>query len=459
MLSEKKFIFYDTETSGLNTMFGQIFQFAAILTDENFQIIDQFEIRSRRMPHIVPDPGAMLVTGVTPDQLEKVPDSYYSFATKIRETLLRWSPAIFCGYNIYRFDEHFMRSMYYQNLYPPYLSQTNGNKRLDVLPLVRAAEQLFPGSLHLPLNEKGKTSKKLEDVALANGFKNHNAHDAMGDVLATIHLVERIQDRVPFLWGSALDACSRADFNRSIEGENWFVVHDHNNGWPVTFPAVEISKTDNGRNSLLYDLRYPLEQVEGNPLEDNFKGRQRPFRVAKSAETPLVFKRDDLDQLDMTHSLDFERLDELALEAKQNASIYKIASLRDEMRQEFEKSSHIEAQIYDDFDAFDRDKYLMEEFHLAMTEEKLGIVRQMSDERFRSFARRIIYENFPEQMSRDEIEEFQKKIHDRVNECGNVPWTTLYRAISECNNLVSTAGEKNATVSRIKKYLQQLSTQ
>jgi exodeoxyribonuclease-1 len=55
------YVFYDTETSGLNKYFGQIFQFAAILTDENFVILDQFEVRSRRMPHIVPDPGAMLV--------------------------------------------------------------------------------------------------------------------------------------------------------------------------------------------------------------------------------------------------------------------------------------------------------------------------------------------------------------------------------------------------------------
>ena len=110
------FIFYDTETSGLNKMFGQIFQFAAILTDENFQILDQFEIRSRRMPHIVPDPGALLVTGLTPKQLETAADSYYSFASKIREKLLSWSPAIFSGYNILSFDEHLMRSIYYQNL-------------------------------------------------------------------------------------------------------------------------------------------------------------------------------------------------------------------------------------------------------------------------------------------------------------------------------------------------------
>jgi len=450
------FVFYDTETSGLNKMFGQIFQFAAILTDENFQILDQFEIRSRRMPHIVPDPAAMLVTGVTPAQLEGAPDSYYNFATKIREKLLEWSPAIFCGYNIYSFDEQFMRSMYYQNLYPPYLSQTNGNKRLDVLPLVRATEQLFPQSLSFPHNERGKTSKKLEDIALANGFSNHNAHDAMGDVLATIHVAELIRDRVPLLWSRALDACSRTDFNRLIEDEVWFVVHDHNNGWPVTFPAVEISKTDNGRNSLLYDLRYPLEQVEENPLEGNFKGRHRPFRVAKSAETPLVFKRDDLDQLDMTDDLDLEQLDGLALEVKQNASIYNIASLRDEMREEFEKSSHIEAQIYDDFDAFDRDRYLMEDFHLASASEKKVLARQFSDYRFRSFAKRIIFENFPDQMTSDEIEEFQLKISERISEEEDVPWTTKQKALDQCERVLESREDVKSELNSIKNYLENL---
>jgi len=450
------FVFYDTETSGLNKMFGQIFQFAAILTDENFQILDQFEIRSRRMPHIVPDPAAMLVTGVTPAQLEGAPDSYYNFATKIREKLLEWSPAIFCGYNIYSFDEQFMRSMYYQNLYPPYLSQTNGNKRLDVLPLVRATEQLFPQSLSFPHNERGKTSKKLEDIALANGFSNHNAHDAMGDVLATIHVAELIRDRVPLLWSRALDACSRTDFNRLVEDEVWFVVHDHNNGWPVTFPAVEISKTDNGRNSLLYDLRYPLEQVEENPLEGNFKGRHRPFRVAKSAETPLVFKRDDLDQLDMTDDLDLEQLDGLALEVKQNASIYNIASLRDEMREEFEKSSHIEAQIYDDFDAFDRDRYLMEDFHLASASEKKVLARQFSDYRFRSFAKRIIFENFPDQMTSDEIEEFQLKISERISEEEDVPWTTKQKALDQCERVLESREDVKSELNSIKNYLENL---
>ena len=449
-------IFYDTETSGLNKMFGQIFQFAAILTDQNFQVLDQFEIRSRRMPHIVPDPGAMLVTGVTPEQLENAPNSYYEFASKIRTKMLEWSPAIFCGYNIFSFDEPFMRSMYYQNLYPPYISQTNGNKRMDVLPLVRASEPLFPNHLNFHFNEKGKTSKKLEDVASANGFINHNAHDAMGDVLATIHVAELLKDRTPLLWENGLKASNRAGFNSLIDNEKWFVAHDHNNGWPVTYPAIELCKVDSGRNSLLYDLRYPANKVFENQPVDNFKGRNRPFRLAESAKMPLVFNINDLSEIDVLGSYDHENIDALADEVRANQDIVDAAQMYSETRNDFEKSPHIEAQIYDDFDAFDRDKYLMEDFHLAQPEEKLGIAHQMSDERFRSFARRIIFENFPEQMNADQIKEFSNRINDRINESDDSPWTTKQSASEQCDRLIESHEDTPEELMSLKHYIANL---
>ena len=37
------FVFYDTETTGTDTAFDQILQFAAIQTDENLRELDQFE--------------------------------------------------------------------------------------------------------------------------------------------------------------------------------------------------------------------------------------------------------------------------------------------------------------------------------------------------------------------------------------------------------------------------------
>ena len=106
---------------------------------------------------------------------------------------MSWSPTVVCGYNTLNFDERYLRSLFYQNLYPPYLTQTNGNICLNILSLVRAAEHLHPSLLNYPINKDGETSKKLEDISTANGFGEHQAHDAMGDVMATVHLAKIIK--------------------------------------------------------------------------------------------------------------------------------------------------------------------------------------------------------------------------------------------------------------------------
>ncbi|MFO7680452.1 MAG: hypothetical protein R6X34_10410 [Chloroflexota bacterium] len=59
------YLFYDLETSGLNSAFDQCLQFAAIRTDADFQVLERHEFRVRLRPDIIPSPGALLATGVT----------------------------------------------------------------------------------------------------------------------------------------------------------------------------------------------------------------------------------------------------------------------------------------------------------------------------------------------------------------------------------------------------------
>ena len=51
------YVFYDSETTGTETAFDQILQFAAIKTDDDFVELDRFNIRCRLLPHIVPAPN------------------------------------------------------------------------------------------------------------------------------------------------------------------------------------------------------------------------------------------------------------------------------------------------------------------------------------------------------------------------------------------------------------------
>jgi exodeoxyribonuclease-1 len=47
-------VFYDTETTGMNATFDQILHFAGVLTDDEFNELNRFEIRGRLLPNLVP---------------------------------------------------------------------------------------------------------------------------------------------------------------------------------------------------------------------------------------------------------------------------------------------------------------------------------------------------------------------------------------------------------------------
>ena len=46
-----------------------------------------------------------------------------------------------------------------------------------------------PSALTFEINDKGRLNRRLESLAL-NGYAEHNAHDAWGDVRATIHITK-----------------------------------------------------------------------------------------------------------------------------------------------------------------------------------------------------------------------------------------------------------------------------
>lgn len=202
------FVFYDLETTGISPEFDQPLQFAAIWTDENFVEKARINIRCRLAPHILPSPQALVVTRVAPDHLiDPSLPSLLDFAQQVAELTERWSPSIWVGYNTMKFDEEVLRQTFYQNLLPNvYATLFNGNTRFGILPAVYAAFVRDPDLFDWPADNTGRRSFKLDRLAPANGFNAHNAHDALGDVEATIHLARQFASRSPALWAELLQA-------------------------------------------------------------------------------------------------------------------------------------------------------------------------------------------------------------------------------------------------------------
>jgi exodeoxyribonuclease I len=213
------FVFYDLETTGISPEFDQPLQFAAIWTDENFMEKDRINIRCRLAPHILPSPYALVVTRVAPQQLtDPSLSSLFEFSQQVAELTERWGPAIWVGYNSMKFDEEVLRQTFYQNLSPNvYATQFNGNTRFDILPAVYAAYARDPEILVWPTDDTGRRSFKLDRLAPANEFNAHNAHDALGDVEATIHIARLMATRSPALWSELLDNAHKARVQAKLE--------------------------------------------------------------------------------------------------------------------------------------------------------------------------------------------------------------------------------------------------
>ena len=259
-------IFYDTETTGTETFFDQILQFAAIKTDENLREVDRFEIRSRLQPHIVPAPRAVLVTGVKVSQLTDTSlPSHYEMVRSLQETLASWSPALFIGWNSIQFDEDLIRQALYKTLHNPYLTNRDGNSRTDAMRMAQACSVFACGALTIPTDKLGKKIFRLEDVALGNGFRNGHAHDAMADVEATLFLCRVILEKAPDVWSSFMRFSSKAAVASFITEEPTFCLSDFYFGQPFSWICTTLGQND-GNSAEWYVYNLEIDPSEILPL-------------------------------------------------------------------------------------------------------------------------------------------------------------------------------------------------
>lgn len=429
------FIFWDTETTGTNPAFDQILQFAAIKTDADLNEVGRFEIRSRLLPYVVPSPHALRVTGLTIDDLlDEALLSHYEMVSEIRRTLAGSCPAAFVGYNSLKFDEEFLRQAFYQCLHPPYLTNTGGSRRADALHLIRAAAVMHPGAINIAVSDKGGPSFKLDRLAPANGFNHANAHDALADVEALIHLCRMVRNRCPDLWGRFQRFDSKPAVEDFLRREDAFLLLEFH---PVTTaPYVATAVGSNNANvAYCYDLAIDPDDLRGlsdTELAVRLARAPRPLRKVKKNAAPCLCPLDEApaEMLGTVSPAEFVRRAQ-SLRADR-ALVEQLVSVAASTEAIYPPSPYVERQIYDGFWSH-ADGRKLEAFHSASWQERATIAERLEDPRLVWLARRLIFVEQPHLLAPEHraamaAEKAARLTADQTESGG---WTTLSKASSD----------------------------
>jgi exodeoxyribonuclease I len=438
-------VFYDTETTGTEPFFDQILQFAAIQTDAELKELNRFEIRCRLLPHVVPAPEAMSVTGVKVSQLtDSAFPSHYEMVCAISGKLLSWSPALFLGWNSIRFDEGLVRQALYKTLHNPYLTNSGGNSRSDVMRIVQACSIYSPDALSFPTGMDGHKVFKLDQIAPANGFKHEEAHDAMGDVQATIHICRLLVEKAPRIWSSFMRYSKKASVIDYINEEPIFCISEFYGGRPYSFIATAIGEnTDNGAESYVYDLSVdPQSVLHLTKVELAIRVAQSPklVRKLKSNAAPMLFPADDAPDICRGRELGLEELVRRAEILKANAELREcLISAVESQKEKYPPSPHVEKQIYDGFIA-EPDEKLMAQFHDTEWPKRVAIVEKFQDSRLKVIGRQLIYLERP-----DLLDEVTRREHDLaaarrlLGQGEEISWLTLPKALEQVEGMLENA--------------------
>ncbi len=260
------FYFFDLETSGFSARADRIMQFAGQRTDTDLNAIGEPDnIFIKITPDILPQPDAVLVHGITPQQTINEGISEPEF-TRYLTSKVSTPRTIMVGYNNLRFDNEFIRFTLWRNFHDAYeWSWKEGCSTWDLLDLVRMARALRPEGIEWPFAPDGKPSNKLELLSSVNKLDHSNAHDALSDVKASLGMARLVKLKQPKLFNYLLDHRSKNNVIPIIKPARPIVYTSgrYPGDYFKTAIVAMAAELPNQSGALMYDLRLDPDEFTG----------------------------------------------------------------------------------------------------------------------------------------------------------------------------------------------------
>lgn len=387
------FYFYDLETSGFNPREARIMQFAGRRTDLKMKPIgDPDNIIIKLTEDTLPEPDAILVTGITPQQTLQDGITEAEFLKHFHNEIVK-PDTIFVGYNTVRFDDEFMRFLHYRNFYDPYEWEWQENRsRWDILDVVRMTRALRPDGITWPFDSSGKASNRLEFLTSVNKLSHSNAHDALSDVEATIAIARMIHNKQPKLFDYLLEMRKKKNVEKIVSADKPFVYTSgkYNGDFEkTTVVGLLVQHPSLGDAAKVFDLRYdpaafvdlsPKELADAMKRRSDEEGPRLPVKTLKYNRCPAVAPITVLDEKSKTRlTLNMEQIEKNYKTLIINRD--KLASKLNEALEMLDK--YQQAKFAED--NLDADSRLYEGFFNDSDKTKMSLVRATDQSELTNF--------------------------------------------------------------------------
>ncbi len=414
------FLFYDLETFGADPRRSRIAQFAAVRTDAELREIDTpISLFVRPADDLLPSPIATLITGIAPQHALREGLTEADAIGRIAEEMAR-PRTCSLGYNSLRFDDEYVRHTLFRNFHDPYEREwRGGNSRWDLLDVMRLAHALRPDGIVWPKREDGATSFKLEHLALANGVREGDAHEALSDVYATIGLARLLRQAQPRLWEYALKLRDKRHAASLLDPFAMTPLLHVSQRYPASrlcaAPVVPLAMHPSiGNRAIVFDLDGDVDALLAldaeaiadrlyTPAADLPPGAQRvPLKEVHLNRSPMLVPWAHL------RAPDFARLD---IDA--DAALAKVERLRDagpalaeKARQVFARNptrtpADVDASLYDGFTG-EGDRRLLAQVRSTAPADLAARVFDFRDARLPELLFRYRARNWPDTLAADE---------------------------------------------------------
>lgn len=434
------FFFYDLETSGFSPRSARIVQFAGQRTDLSLKPVgDPVNVLIKLTPDIVPDPDAVLVTGITPQQTLADGLTEAEFLKFFYQEVVKPN-TIFAGFNTVRFDDEFMRFLNYRNFYDAYEWQwKDGCSRWDLLDVARMTRALRPDGIQWPFAPDGKPTNRLEFLAKLNKLTHDSAHDALSDVLATIEVARLLRAKQPELFTYLLDVRKKDKARAVVESGKPFMYTSgrYSSEYLHTTAAVLLGRHDEQDYALVYDLRQdpaPFLEMSVEELIEAWKftrdpdARRLPVKTLKYNRCPAVVPgvvKDQaaLERLQLSREAVSRHLRLVARSESFVANLFKAVKQLDTARERDQVSLvdnqlNVDERLYEGFIS-GGDKAALRAVRAARPEELGSLGAGFRDARLKSLLPLYKARNYPKALTEEERAAWDEFCRKRLVSGGN----------------------------------------